>query len=243
MNTCKNCNEPINGNYCSNCGQPAKLRRIDRHYIISEIGDFLFANKGLIYTIKRVLISPGESVRRFITEDRYRFVKPITFLIITSLIYTILSHFFFIEAKDFYFQQQPKVEVPTATLFVQWMIDYHGYASIIIGFFVAFWVKLFFRKSGYNLFEIFILLCFISGISALFASVVVILQGILHVRIIFFSGLISIIYYAWAIGQFFNRKKAVSYIKAFVSCLLAYFIFGISVGIITAFIDLVIKQQ
>ena len=72
MNNCKNCNEPVNGNYCSNCGRPATLRRVDGRYIIQEIGDFLFANKGMLYTIKRVLISPGESVREFITEDRHR---------------------------------------------------------------------------------------------------------------------------------------------------------------------------
>jgi len=41
MNSCKNCNEPINGNYCSNCGQPAKLKRIDGRYIVYEIRDTL----------------------------------------------------------------------------------------------------------------------------------------------------------------------------------------------------------
>jgi len=241
MNSCKNCNNPVTGNYCSNCGQPVKLQRIDRHYIIQEIGEFLFANKGMIYTIKKVLINPGGSVRQFITEDRYRFVKPITFLFATSLIYTLVCYLFHIGAKDFYVQQS-EIEFPTVTLFIQWMIEYQGYTSIISGFFIAFLVKLFFRKSGYNIFEIFILLCFISGMAALFSSVVVILQSVTHLRLMQISALISTIYYAWAIGQFFD-KKAVSYIKAFIACMLGSLIIGFLIAFIGIFIDIVINGQ
>ena len=237
MNICKNCNEPIIGNYCSNCGQPAKPERVDGRYIIREIGDFLFAHKGMIYTVKKVLVSPGDSVRRFITEDRYRFAKPITFLFITSLIYTLACHYFHIDAKDFYIQE-PEIEFPTVNLFLNWMLEYQGYASIISGLFVAFWIKLFFRKAGYNLFEIFILLCFLSGISSLFSAGVALLQGLSHWNLMNISALITMIYYAWAIGQFFDKKKAVSYIKAFLSCILGFYVFGFLVAIIGIFIDI-----
>ncbi len=238
MNNCKNCNELINGNYCSNCGQPAQLKRIDRTYIISEIGDFLFAHKGMIYTIKNVLISPGESIRRFITEDRYRFVKPITFLFITSLVYTLACHLFHIDAKDFY-TQQPEIEYPTVNLFTNWMIEYQGYTNIISGLFMAFWLKLFFRKSGYNIFEIFILFCFISGISALFFTVTTILQGLTQLHLMNISALIVTIYYAWAIGQFFDKKKAAGYIKALLSCILGFLIFGFLITFVGILIDIV----
>lgn len=238
MDNCKNCNSPINGNYCSNCGQPAELKRIDGHYIISEIGDFLFANKGMVYTIKNVIINPGKSVRRFITEDRYRFVKPITFLFITSLVYTLACHFFHIDANDFY-MQQPEIESPTINLFINWMLEYQGYTNIISGLFMAFWLKLFFRKSGYNIFEIFILFCFISGISSLFFTVTTMLQGLTQFHLMSISALIVIIYYAWAIGQFFDEKKAASYIKAFLSCILGFLIFGLLLTLIGIIIDII----
>jgi RNA polymerase subunit RPABC4/transcription elongation factor Spt4 len=241
MNTCRNCNEAVNWNYCPNCGQPAKLKRIDGNYIIHEIKDFLLANKGMMYTIKRVLISPGDSVRHFLTEDRYRFVKPITFLFITSLIFTLVCHFFHFAAEDFYLQQ-PEIEIPTTNLLINWIIDYQGYASIIIGLFLAFFVKLFFRKSKSNLFEIFILLCFISGITSLFSSVIFILQGLTGISLTNTSVLITMIYSVWAIGQFFDKRKAASYIKAFLSCVLGFLIFGILVAFVGMFIDLVIKQ-
>ena len=240
MNTCKNCNEPISGNYCSNCGQSAKLKRIDLHYVIHEIAHVFHTERGILYTIKRLLISPGEDIKYYITENRSRLVKPIPFLIITSLIYSVALHFFHISAKDFY-PQQTEVEFPTVNLFLKWIMDYQGYSSIISGFFVAFWVKLFFRKSGYNLFEIFVLLCFLSGVSSLFSIVIVILQGLTHLHLMEISSLIVTFYYAWAMGQFFDRKKARSYIKAFISCILGFLIFGFLVAFIGIFIDLVIK--
>ena len=239
-NNCNHCKEPVSGNYCSNCGQPAKLKRIDGRYIVHEIGDFFLANRGFLYTIKRMFINPGESVRLFITEDRYRFIKPVSFVIITSLLYTLICQFFHIGAQDFQFQQH-EVELPTVNLLINWMTDYQGYTSIITGFFIAFWVKLFFRKSDYNIFEIFILFCFLSGVASLYSSIVIIIQGYTHLKLLHISILPIMIYYAWATAQFFDKKKATNYIKAFLSYIFGYLAFGILVAFIAVFIDLIIK--
>ena len=67
MKNCKNCKEVVSGNYCSNCGQSVKLRRIDSRYIMREIANAFSAEKGMLYTIKKVFISPGESVKRYLT--------------------------------------------------------------------------------------------------------------------------------------------------------------------------------
>jgi hypothetical protein len=241
INNCKNCKEPITGNYCSNCGQPAKLKRVDRHYIIHEIGDVFGANKGFFYTLKRMLTNPGESVRHFIIEERYRFFKPVSFVFLTSLIYSFICHFFQIRAEDFYLQQ-PDMEFPTVTLFINWMTDYQGYTAIMSGFFMAFWIKLFFRKSGYNIFEVFILLCFLAGVSSLFSSIVVIVQGYTYIKLIHISILPLMIYHIWATAQFFDKKKAINYLKAFLSYILGYWVFGFLVACIAIFIDIVIRK-
>jgi len=239
-NNCKNCNESINGNYCSNCGQPTELKRIDRHYIVYEIKEVLFTNSGFLFTIKRLLTNPGESIREYITEDRSRYVKPITFLIITSLIFTFVNHFFHIGTMGIS-TQQSETEFPTVKLFLNWMVDYHGYSAMISGLFIAFWVKLFFRKSGYNFFEIFVLLCFVSGLTSFCFSFIQILQGLTHLRLIRMSLLVALIYHIWAIGQFFDKRKAESYIKAFFSFVLGIVSFSVLVASIGVFIDIIIK--
>ena len=182
MNSCRNCNEPINGNYCSNCGQPANPQRIDRHYIIHEIADALFTHSGFLYTVKRIFTNPEENIKQYLAGNRSRYVKPVTFVVITALIYTLVSHFFHIDIKE-YSPQQPEIEFPTLNLLLNWIIDYGGYSHLIIGFFMAFWVKLFFRKSGYNLFEIFVLLCFLLGVVSFCFSFFLIIQGLTHLGI------------------------------------------------------------
>ncbi|MCL2303645.1 MAG: DUF3667 domain-containing protein [Lentimicrobiaceae bacterium] len=240
MNNCKNCNEPIHGNYCSNCGCPAKLKRIDRNYIFQEAGEILCANKGFLFTIKSLLLKPGESVRLYITEDRYRFVKPITFLIITSLVYAFVNHFFSIDILPQYYDP---TATPTINKIIIWMGDNPGYTSIITGLYLAFWIKIFFKKYGFNLYEIFVLLCFVSGFSSLITSAATILQSIipLSIDLITISIVISLFYTFWAVGQFFDRKKAASYIKAAVAYIVGMLVL-MFIGAVGAVIEIFIMQ-
>jgi len=235
MDTCKNCNEAISGNFCSNCGRPAELRRIDKYYIWEEIAGFFRANKGFLYTVKGMLVAPGKTVRQFIATDRHRFVKPITFVIITALIYSLVNYFFQIgiEHLGMYGDEFGT----TAPLIFHWMfVEYPGYSGILTGLFAAFWVKLFFRKSGYNFFEIFILMCFISGVSALFSVAVIPFQGLTDFNVVLISGYAFLIYIAWAVGQFFGGKKIKNYVKA----LLAYFIAMTVLGILIVFVGAIV---
>ena len=195
----------------------------------------------MLYTVKNVLINPGESVKRFIAKDRHRFVKPITFLLATSLIYTLSNHFFNIGAEDYY-DQTEQIEGSVLSLIFHWMlIEYPGYTDIITRFIIAFWIRIFFRKSNYNLFEIFILLCFITGITTLFLSIFIIIQGITHLKLIQISMYFLAIYLVWAIGSFYDRKKVTSYIKALLSVIAGTLMFGILIQIVAILIDFVIK--
>ena len=155
MNNCKNCNSELSGNYCSNCGQPATLRRIDMAYIKTEISNVLYLEKGFLYTIREILIRPRKSVREFISESRYRLVKPIIFLLLTSLVYTLISYYFHIGDN---YAAGTMGEDAEAIKAYKWLEGNIGYLNLIMGFFVAFFTKIFFKKYGYNYFEILILL-------------------------------------------------------------------------------------
>ena len=226
MKTCKNCNEPIEGNYCPNCGRVAELKRIDIHYVINEIASVFYAEKGWLYTLINLTIRPGDTIRKYITEDRVRLIKPVMFVIVTSLIYTIVSNFFHIDAEEF--QQQISGETETMKQFpiieqvTNWMIDNSGYLNLISGFLTAFFMKLFFRKSGYNLCEIFVLCCYLAGIGTLISSVFFIIQGLTNYPLILIATTITAIYHIWGAAQFFDKKKINSYIKTFLSYFIVY---------------------
>ncbi|WP_233207826.1 hypothetical protein [Siphonobacter sp. BAB-5405] len=103
-----------------------------------------------------------------------------------------------------------------------------------MGVFIAGWLKVFFRKYDYNFFEILILLCFVIGMSMLIYTLFAIFQGVTGFRLMQIGGMISIVYNTWAIGQFFDKKKVGSYIKALASYLLGMITFmltGVFMGI------------
>jgi len=227
---CKNCNSEVMQNYCPDCGQPKHLKRIDSHYIVHEIEHVLHFERGILYTIRELLTKPGENVKRFVSENRSRLVKPIIFIIVTSLIYSLINHYFHIESG--YVKFDGNTKSTTAAIF-QWVQGHYGYSNIIMGVFIAFWTKIFFRKYNYNFFEILILLCFVMGMMMLIFAFFALFQGLTKIEVMQVSGMVGIAYCSWAIGQFFDKKKPINYLKAFASYILGMttaMIFALAIG-------------
>jgi Protein of unknown function (DUF3667) len=239
---CKNCNHQISENFCSNCGQAVNLKRIDKHYMSHEILHLLHFEKGFLFTVKELMTQPGRSIREFIADNRHKHVKPVAYLIVTSLIYTILSHFF--HADDIN-NSKVKLDFGKSSyvgICLHWMQTHVGYSNIIMGIFVAFSVRLIFRKYKYNFFEIMTLLCFVMGQAMLLAAFLVLFIGLLNGEIYkAISVMVGFCYPTWAIGQFFDGTKAVSYIKSFISYSLGVLLYIIALVIVGLATDLIIK--
>lgn len=236
---CKNCNTELNSKFCPDCGQPTNLKRIDGHYIIHEIEHVLHFERGILYTVRGLVTKPGQNIRNYLSENRSRLVKPIIFIIVTSLMYTLISHFFNIEEEYVNYKGLEKSCVATI---LKWIQGNYGYASILTGIFIAIWLKLFFRKYGYNFFELLIMLCFVQGISMLIFAVFAFAEGLLHFKLLSVAGIIGVIYVVWAIGNFFEAKKIGNYLKALISFLLGTITFYIIIFAIGITIDILTKH-
>ncbi|MFT3822874.1 MAG: DUF3667 domain-containing protein [Chitinophagaceae bacterium] len=231
---CRNCNQAVSEKYCGHCGNPVVLKKVDSHYIIHEIQHVLHFEKGILYTIKALLLQPGKSIRGFISEDRSRLVKPVIFLIITSLVYTSIAHFFHID-RSYNAPGQPKNSALIPLM--SWIDNHYGYANIIMGVFIAFWLKLMCRKSNYNFFELLIMLCFVTGTGMLIFAVFTLAEGITKVNMSFPGGAVTFVYCAWAIGDFLGGKKIPNYLRvvaAYLLGILSLTILAILLGIIVA---------
>lgn len=233
---CNNCNSDVEQNYCPNCGTPAELKRINGQYILKEIGSVLNFDKGILYTIRELLLRPGKNIQSFILEDRARLVKPIIFIIITSLIYSLAQHFFHFE--DGYVNAGGFDESATTKIF-GWIQSNYGYANILMAIFIAGWIKIFFKKYEYNFFEILILLCFVMGVGMLIYTVFGIIESVIKIRVLHIGGIIGLLYASWAIGQFFDKNKKVNYLKGFLSYLLGMITFFLGAIILGMGIDFV----
>lgn len=224
----------MSGAYCSSCGRPKEVPRINGSYLVSEIGRILNLEKGILFTIRELLIRPGKSIQQFIAEDRNRLVKPIVFIIICSLIYTLVQQL--LRFEDSYVNYSFD-ERSAATALFQWVSGNYGYANILMAMFIALWIGLFFWKSKYNFFEILILLCFMMGMGMLIFSILGIVDSLTSFKILDFGFIIGIIYISWGIGQFFDQKKMMNYVKAFLSYLLGMFTFSIFILLLGTVID------
>jgi len=236
MTNCTACNASITGNFCGHCGRPAQIPRVNGHYIVHEIQHVLHFEKGILYTVKALLREPGTSIHTFITADRSRLVKPILFIIVTSLIYTTLDHLFHIEPG---YIDNHQMKTSAIVVMSNWVQNHYGYSNIIMGIFIAFWLKILFRAYCYNFFEILILLCFIMGIAMLILSVFALFQGISGVQAMTAGNIAGTLYCFWSIGHFFDKKRVVSYLKAAVSYVLGMITFTLSLWILGFLIDLI----
>ncbi len=237
MLKCKKCHTAIKHNYCPHCGQPAYPKRIDGHYLLNEIKQILNFEKGFFYTIRELLIRPGESIRDFITTDRNRLVKPVVFIVLTSLIYTLIVNLFQIEEQFISFRSSDLSA--TENLF-QWMQNNYGYTNIIMGIFIAFWIKLFFKSYNYNFFEILILLCFVLGMGMLILSALALIQSLTGLKLIKITAIVFFIYIIWAIGQFFEKDNYIKYLKVPLTYMLGMFSFTLTAVIIGFIIDWIV---
>lgn len=226
----------MNEEFCSNCRQNVKPKRIDGRYILHEIEHVLHFDRGILYTIRELLIRPGENIRNFISENRSRLVKPVIFIIVTSLIYTLVNHFFHIEESYMKMESGKGVKLDAIN---DWIQSHYGYSNMIMGAFIAFWLKIFFRKYDYNFFEILILLCFILGMEMLMFCVFAIVEGVIKYHLMQLAAAIVFVYFSWAVGQFFDKGKLSSYFKALVSYLLGMITFGISIMILGALLSII----
>lgn len=241
-NICTHCLQPISVNFCQHCGNPTKLERIDRKYALQEAVSLLGFERGFLYTIKQLLLTPGQTIHDYLTKSRNKYTKPLTFLLLTSAIYTFVAHYFKVESV-----YQARIEktyrnssITNIILLIQ---DNYGYANIISTVFIILGLKLFFRKYAYNIYEIAVLLFFVMGEVMIFSVLIPINTKYLGSDIIEnVVTILGLVYIGWAIGQFYEKKFS-NYVKAFFIYLfgfLTFVIFAVLVGVIY---DIILKTN
>ena len=241
QNTCQNCNQNITDNFCSNCGIPTHLEKIDKNYAWKEFVNLFGFEKGFLYTIKEVLLRPGQTTHTYLSKNRHKYTKPLTFLLATSAIYTLLVHY--LHADSVLVEKMAKNNQHLHGMGgLQWMQDNYGYANILSGIFAAYFLKKFFKKYNYNFYEIIVHLFFVTGEGMIILLLMPINTKYLHsVWIESLLTVVAYLYIAWALGQFFEKKFS-SYVKAFISYMLGYFLFGIILSVIGVVYELISER-
>lgn len=95
---CANCDEAVQGpaqKFCPACGQPTPAHRIDWHFLGHELEhSVLHMDRGILYSLKGLMLRPGHLMRDYIEGRRGGQVKPLMLLMIMAAVVVLVSKFF-----------------------------------------------------------------------------------------------------------------------------------------------------
>ena len=199
------------------------MKRIDRDYLLQEIKSvFLYFEKGFFYTVWELAIRPGSLVKQFLNGDRRKLFKQITFVVISSILYSLLSNYL-----DYQIVSSKKND-NVSVIFV-WITENYAYSNLLEILFLALTLNWFFKKQGYNYYENIIALCYFTGFSMLIGIVFIIFDSFVRtplVDVIF--PLIAITYTITALARFYTEHTFITYLKLLVAYLSGFLLFVLS---------------
>ena len=227
MENCKKCKRSVEGNYCSFCGTPTHIDRIDKKLIFQEFQQYILNyEKGFLYTLKELCLNPGRILRKCINGERMNFYKPLGFLIISSGFFALLEQNF-----GYHPSQTAKTAQNALNTFMREHLIYFSLFQIFITSFVLRYI--FLRKATYNIYEYIIVLTYSSGMTILFSSIGIIVAKFNQFeKIQSITSIIGFFYGIWLLGQFIDMNNYIGYIKAAAAKILSFALFVIITSII-----------
>ncbi len=240
---CINCGTFANDHFCSNCGHNQELKRIDKNYAFQELSKLVGFEKGFIFTSKELLLHPGAVIREYIHTNRQKITKPLTYLILASVIYTLISQYFKLDVVHSDFSKKFYGNSSLGNI-NNWVQNNYGYANIIMILPITLWTKLFFKEYKYNFYETFVVISLVMGFGMLIFSLEPIIDRLFPSYFILINGLvgfISFIYASWGIGQFYGKSVS-NYLKAFLSYFLGFITFQFVISFIAIVYDVFLKK-
>ena len=95
---CADCGRAIDGaaqKYCPACGQPTPAHRIDWHFLGHELEhSVLHMDRGILYSLRNLILRPGHFIRDYIEGRRARHVKPLLLIMILAAALVFLARYF-----------------------------------------------------------------------------------------------------------------------------------------------------
>lgn len=242
ITTCKNCTHNFEGNYCNNCGQTAHTHTIDWHYVWHEIEHGVFhADKGLLYTIKELIINPGKTIRAFIEGKRITYFKPVAMVVFLATIYGFLYHYLDIKIATPYEAEGDAKAMQDAIN--NWIISHYTLVILLSIPIHSLISKLAFRKSGYNYVEHMALNSFLAGlkltVQILILPLIYFWQKSNNIGMVLTLSFVSdLILTIWVYATFFNMFRISTRIMRIILCYILLIIFATVIGMIIGIVML-----
>ena len=162
---CKHCGATSTGNYCAVCGQSLKVKRLTISGIVHEIFHFFtHLEKGFLYTLKKLITSPGKMQREYVEGHRIKYQKPFSMFFLCATVSALIYYWINLALIKYYHAGSESA----ASFFHQYMV----FLQIVMLPVYAAIAWLFFYDSKYNYAEILILLLYTLSLLLLLAAAI-----------------------------------------------------------------------
>jgi len=92
---CRNCDFALKGQYCSNCGQRARVRMITVWELLRDLfGDIFELDSRLWRSLVPLLFKPGHLTLEYLEGRRVRYMPPFRMYLVISVLFFLLVSFF-----------------------------------------------------------------------------------------------------------------------------------------------------
>ncbi|MCW3166998.1 DUF3667 domain-containing protein [Chryseobacterium sp. 09-1422] len=230
MTICKNCGNSFEGNYCNQCGQSAKTKRINHEFLWEDIEHGLFHyDKGIGYSLKKLFEKPGIVIYDYIEGKRVNHFRPISMVIIMATIYALIYHLLDLNHRS-------ALDESSGAILERVFEHYYWFVVATLPIYTL-TTYILFKKTKYNFYEIIIFEAFKTsqrlGVHILFLPVLYFVKDRSGFNIL--TNLLFVIDFIlifWTNRQFFSKMKVGEVlIKSILSYLMYLVIATLLVGL------------
>ena len=207
--------------------------RLTMRLVLSELIERFFdVDKGWLRTVRELTLGPGAMIRRYVEGHRKVYANPFAYLVVGTAVSIMAQRAVGFQERMIATTSGNTVDSPLqmefANRFTELISQNALYVSLGILVPLALLVRLFFRRSGYNLAECFVFALYTVGHLSLLAFVLVPLYMLLppSAAIQGIVGLtVAVIYMVYVAQGFFSGGFVGVAIKASVAYVMAFLVF------------------
>jgi hypothetical protein len=234
---CLNCEMPIEGNFCKNCGQSSSVSRITLKETINHFISSSFSIEGPFRkTITDLIKNPGALFRSYISGQRKTYYKPVALFVLSTALYLIIRALIGydpLEGEMGKLDEKTNSETAnTVKEAAKFMVTNINNILFVLVFSLALMFKVFFRRK-YNFAEYLSVSFYVTSFYILFGILTMIFSNYTGIKTANFQLFVLIAYTFYSSFSLFQSRRFGSIIKYFTLSILSlslYMILGFGVA-------------
>ncbi|MCB1044769.1 MAG: DUF3667 domain-containing protein [Acidobacteria bacterium] len=224
MGACLNCNQPLTGKYCANCGQSGNVGRLTTPQLLSDAFAHWFNFDSQVFrTVKQLTLNPGGTSLSYITGQRVSYVPPFRYFLVNLALLILLQRSIGLGVESISQEWTDSLgHQAIQTEMVRFLSSYQNLLIAAALPFFAACVWIFFRRSGHTYAEVMACVLYVMGHLFLLNMVLVLIFRTHISGYVAARSALQAIFYVWAFRKFFQQSMFATVIKSILA-LAAYF--------------------